>query len=99
MLLQEVDTFLFLNEDAEFFCCSVLSCLFPTCHSVLSFMHLSPLFPPLNVMSCDYDPYLACMVLMSLQTAEGNSRFLGEKKKKKKTLWVLTPPDSFSQSP
>lgn len=48
-----------------------------------------------HVMSCDYGPYLACMVLMSLQTAEGNSRLLGEKNHP----WVLTALDSFSQSP
>lgn len=78
MLLQEVDTFLFLNADAEFYCCFILS--FPHLSLCFVFHAPYPLFPPLNVMSCDCDPYLACMVLMSLQTAEGNRRFLREKK-------------------
>lgn len=68
-----------------FFCCSVLCCLFPTCHC---FVFHSPffLFLPLtcHVTSCDFDSYWACMVLMmSLQTAEGNSS--------KIPPWILTP--------
>lgn len=83
----------------------------PSVIAVLSHFVFSPLvtlfclsctFSPLStsqchVMPCDYDPYLACMVLMmSLQTAEGNSRFPGGKKEN--PPWVLTPLDSFSQS-